>query len=84
MQKIAVLHQSKVVKWDAILQNRERRPQSTAAAPKRSSFSVIGMHLNGDKITLNLMRGIKGKIGFGCYTFNTSSFSDDDVIIKVQ
>ena len=49
-----------------------------------SSFSVIGMHLNGDKITLNLMRGIKGKIGFGCYTFNTSSFSDDDVIIKVQ
>ena len=84
MQKIAVLHQSKVVKWDAILQNRERRPQSTAA-PERSSFSVIGMHLNGDKITLNLMRGIKGKIGFGCYTFNTSSFSDDDdVIIKVQ
>ena len=65
------------------MQNRERRPQSTAA-PKQSSFSVIGMHLNGDKITLNLMRGIKGKIGFGCYTFNTSSFSDDDVIIKVK
>ena len=29
--------------------------KAIAMAPKISSFSVIGMHLNGDKITLNLM-----------------------------